>query len=859
LILAVEQTGKLKMPQGGKLTAAEVQTLTDWIKMGAPWPKASAKMISVTDTITPAQRAFWSFRPIQMPEVPKVKDAHWAKTAIDKFVLAKLEAEDLKPAPTADRRILIRRATLDLTGLPPTPEEVEAFERDKSANAFDKVVDRLLASPRYGERWGRLWLDVARYSDDDVRGLDPKGRGYMPFLGAYVYRDWVIKAINNDVPYDQFVRMQLAGDFLAKNAHGVAWHDDLAATAYIGDGPWIWDQAEPIQGRADERAERVDAVSRGLIGLTVGCARCHYHKYDPISQQDYYSMVGMFADSTFKNYPIVSQPEVASYHEKLQHYVAMATEEDEFNKFAGRSLADALALQTANYMVAAWKVSGTPKLTIDQAADKASLDPQLLGRWVDYLKSNVKYPYLTDWKAMIATGGTEDEAKFLAGAFQKIVLQVNLAEKEIEKENEAIRIKAGSEQRSRYVDTTPDKFQTFDEFCPGCALVTKSLPIDQGMLFGDLFLSRRADGDMPKPAVFVFRGWELKRRLGPAMQEYLTEMDKQIADAKKNIPEYPFVNGIADVERPVDVRLNIRGNPHSLGAPVPREFLAVLSPPNQEPFTQGSGRLEFANDLIRSPIFTRVIVNRIWKWHFGTGVVNTPDDFGVRGDSPSDPALLEYLSAEFQKDGMSLKKFQREIMLSAVYQMSDEESAEAHEKDAANRYYSHFNRQRMDAETLRDSVLFDSGSLDLKDISGPSTDLAPTNKRRTVFCTVSRFRLSEYLQVFDFPNPSFSADQRFSSNVPLQRLYFMNDAFIYDQAGKLAARVYSQPTDEARIRQMYLLLFGRQPTEKELNLGEAFVKTTPDKAGYTVDGEPTTAWKEYARILYSSNEFEFVD
>jgi cytochrome c553 len=859
MIQAVEQTGKLKMPQGGKLTAAEVQTLCDWVKMGAPWPAASANMASAKDNITPEQRAFWSFQPIHVPEEPKVKDVHWAKTPIDKFVLAKLEAEGLKPAPEADRRTLIRRATFDLTGLPPTPEEVEAFEKDKSPNAFAKVVDRLLASPRYGERWGRHWLDVARYADDDVRGLDPKGRGYMPFAGAYVYRDWVIKAMNQDVPYDQFVRMQLAGDFLARDAHGDAWHDDIAATAYIGDGPWIWDQAEPIQGRADERAERVDAVSRGLIGLTVGCARCHNHKYDPISQKDYYSMVGLFADSRFKEYPVVSPPEVDAYKLKVKHYVELATERDEFNKFASRSLADALAFQTSKYMVAAWQVSGAPKLTVDQAADKANLDPQLLDRWVDYLKSNAKYPYLKDWKAMVAAGGSEDQAKALADAFQKIVLKVNFADKEIEKENEEIQIKAGSEDRSRYIDTTPDKFQTFDEFCPGCALVIKSLPPDDGALFDDLFRARSPDGDIPKPAVLVFRGWELKRRLGPAMQDYLSELDGQIADAKKAIPEYPYVNGIADVAKPEDVRLNLRGNPHTLGDPVPRKFLAVLSSPEAKPFSQGSGRLEFANALIASPIFTRVIVNRVWKWHFGTGIVNTPDDFGARGDAPSDPELLDYLSAEFQKDGMSLKKLQREIMLSAVYQMSDVESPEAHEKDGANRYYSHFGRQRMDAETLRDSVLFASGDLDLKDVSGPSTDFGPDNKRRTVFCKVSRFRLSPYLEVFDFPNPGFSADQRFSSNVPLQRLYFMNDAFVYGQAAKLSDRVFAEPTDEARIRQMYMLLFGRQPTEKELSLGETFVKTTPEKAGYTVQGEPVTAWKEYARILLSSNEFEFID
>ncbi len=868
LIVAIEQTGHLKMPKGGKLTAAEVETLTTWVKMGAPWSAAPAANVAAAaapiragDHITPKQREFWSFQPLHSPEEPKVKDARWAKTPIDRFVLASLESQGLTPSAPADRHTLIRRATLDLLGIPPTPEEVDAFEKDKSSNAYAKVVDRLLASPHYGEHWGRHWLDIARYADDDVRGLDPKGRGYMPFPGAYAYRDWVIKAINTDLPYDQFVKMQLAGDFLArdiKDAKSEAFHDDLTATAYIGDGPWIWDQAEPVQGRADERAERVDAVSRGLMGLTVGCARCHNHKYDPITQKDYYSMVGLFASSTFKEYPTVSAPEVAVYQEKYHEYVELEKEHDDFLKAENRSLANALSYQTAKYMVAAWRVTGKPKLKVTEAADKDTLDPLVLERWVDYLKAPAKYAYLKDWQAMVAAGGTEDQAKALGEIFQKVVLRTAAEQREIEKANEEIRIKAGSEKRSQYEDTTPDKFETFDQFCPGCALEVKSLPEAQVQLFDDLFVGSYEEAK-PKPGVLSFRGWELKRRLSPQWQEYLNTLDDQIAAAKKALPAYPFVNGVADLPQPVDVKLNIRGNPHSLGDPVPRKFLTVLSKPDEKPFQQGSGRLEFANTLTANPIFARVFVNRVWKWHFGDGIVNTPDDFGIRGDAPSNPALLEYLAADFVQKKMSLKALQREIMLSAVYQEGDEESADAHEKDAANRFYSHFSRQRMDAETLRDSVLFVAGNLDLKDAGGPPAELKADTTRRTVYLKVSRFHLSQYLEVFDFPNPGFSADQRFSSNVPLQRLYFMNDPFVYDQSAKLADRVFPLPSDEARIRQAYLLLYGRQPLPKELELGETFLKTTPEKPGYAVDGEPFTAWKQYARILLSSNEFEFIN
>jgi len=870
LMEAVNQTGHLKMPKGSaKLSDADRTTLGEWIKMGAPWSVAPAVAARAGgDTLTAAQRDFWSFKPLHMPDEPKMsntskEDAHWAKTPIDRFVLAKLGEQGLKPALAADRPTLIRRATLDLIGLPPTPEEVEAFDKDKSPNAFAKVVDRLLASPHYGERWGRHWLDVARYADDDVRGLDPKGRGYMQFEGAYVYRDWVIKAVNQDVPYGQFVRMQLAGDFLAQamqsTAEAEARHDDLAATAYIGDGPWLWDQAEPVQGRADERAERVDAVSRGLMGLTVGCARCHNHKYDPIPQKDYYSMVGLFASSTYKEYPTVSAPQVAAYQEQFHDYVELQKEHDEFTKEENRSLANALSYQTAKYMVGAWKVSGKPQMKVSDAADKDSLDPQLLERWVDYLKMPSKYPYLKDWQAMVSSGGAEDQAKTLAEIFQKLVLKTNVTQRDQTKENEAIRIKAGSEERSQFVDTTPDQFETFDQFCRGCSLELKTMPEAQVQLFDDLFVGTREESAKPKPGVLSFRGWELKRRLSPQMQEYLSGLEAQIDNAKKALPPYPFVNGVADLPKAVDVKLNLRGNPHNLGDPVPRHFLTVLSPPDEKPFSQGSGRLEFANALIKSPIFARVYVNRVWKWHFGSDIVNTPDDFGIRGEAPSNPALLEYLAAEFEKNGMSLKKLQREIMLSAVYQLSDSETPEAHEKDAANRYYSHFSRQRMDAETLRDSVLAVAGDLDTKNAGGPSTELKLDNTRRTVYLKISRFRTSPFLEVFDFPNASFSADQRFSSNVPLQRLYFMNDPFVYDQAGKLAERVYHAPDDAARIREAYLLLYGRPPLPKELELGEAFLRSTPEKAGYAVEGQPVTAWKQYARILLSSNEFEFVN
>ena len=312
--------------------------------------------------------------------------------------------------------------------------------------------------------------------------------------------------------------------------------------------------------------------------------------------------------------------------------------------------------------------------------------------------------------------------------------------------------------------------------------------------------------------------------------------------------------------RPSNIALDVRGNPNSHGEIVPRAFVTVLGPADKKPYTNGSGRLDLANDIVASPIASRVWVNRVWKWHFGTGIVNTPDNFGVVGDPPSNPELLDYLAIQFRENGMSLKKLQRMIMLSAVYQQSTKETPEEHDKDPLNRYYSHFSlaasgrrtTARLRALRRRRSGREDNGRA-CKGVRHSTTT------RRTVYAKVSRFRIDPFLQAFDFPNPTFTAEQRFSTNVPVQRLYFMNDPFVYAQAGKLAERVYPKPDDAARITETYRLLYGRAPTPDELQLGLDFLKTTPEKPGYLVDQEPITAWKQYCRMLFSSNEFEFLN
>ena len=314
LVTAVRQSDdKLKMPMGGKLKDSEIEDLVAWVKAGAVWPAAPA-VTSANKTgekyVIPTERKnFWSLIPLAEPKVPAVKDPRWAKTNIDRFVLARLEKEGLKPVRAASRHDLIRRASLDLTGLPPTPEETAAFEKDAAPDAFAKVVDRLLASLHYGERWGRIWLDVARYGEDDYRSLNPNPRGYHPYPNAYVYRDWVIQAFNDDLPYDQFVKAQLAGDLLDEKAR----YKTLPATGFLGLGPWYYDNGSVEVTRADERHDRVDVVTRGFLGLTVACARCHDHKYDPIPTSDYYSLAGVFLNTAYHEYPMVPKKVLDQY------------------------------------------------------------------------------------------------------------------------------------------------------------------------------------------------------------------------------------------------------------------------------------------------------------------------------------------------------------------------------------------------------------------------------------------------------------------------------------------------------------------------------------------------------------------
>jgi hypothetical protein len=501
-------------------------------------------------------------------------------------------------------------------------------------------------------------------------------------------------------------------------------------------------------------------------------------------------------------------------------------------------LSRSLAYKTSNYLQGVWDVTGREKKDIARVVEARKLDYELLERWIAYMgRPTDKYKYKEAWQAMIKKGGSPEEAKKLADRFQEDVVEAMLAKNGIDAENRVIADKDIEGTRPKKRTDKPSNFVSNKDFNPGSNLLLKSLPDDQNNFWTDIFqrdLSENLDpndidGRKGKPGVLLFRGWGLESRLGPEDRARVKTLQDDLEAARKKLePHYPFIHGVKDSAHPVNIQLALRGNPENLGPEVPRHFLSVFSEGDPVPLTQGSGRLQLAELILKQPITMRVIVNRIWKEHFGTGIVDTPSNFGFGGERPTNPELLEYLAGDFVKNGMSIKKLQREIMLSSVYQLSTENDPVAFDKDSGNRLYWRANRKRMDAEQVRDSILDVSGNLDPA-LGGPSEDLTPDFHRRTVYGKVSRYKLDAYLQLFDFPPPNISAEKRFTTTVPLQRLFLMNSDFVQIEAEALAKRVAAEPDNRARIRRMYMIVYGREPNEQEITAGLAYLRSEPLK------------------------------
>ncbi len=811
------------MPPKEKLPDAEIAVFDEWVKRGAPDPRITAAGVGATDEIWQKARTHWAFKPIGNPAPPDVKDKTWPRTPVDAFILAKLEAKGLKPAPPADKATLCRRIFFDLIGLPPTPAELNTFLADKSPDAYAKLVDRLLASPRYGERWARHWLDVARYAETTgeavLQGKDNR------YLYAYTYRDYVIRAFNEDKPYDQFLIEQLAADKLplGEDKH------PLAALGFITVGKRFLNSPDDLID------DRIDVVSRGLLGLTVACARCHDHKFDPIPTKDYYSLHGVFASSVEPDdEPVIERPkdQAATADYEKQRAVALAEvedyEADEWNRVLGESWQKFPELLLAIHAVRNKQTDGSsPAIfyrqkglgtgiprTWENAFRIMNRKPHpVLGPWLAFSALPEK-DFATEAPKLAAKFASNDDpqsplnplvAQLFSGEAPKSIGEVaQRYGKLIAKINDAYqaaRKQAQTAANRKAVEVPP--------------LADAHQQEIRGLLLSD---------DAPaNPSRLAFR-----TDVGLRSSAVLNKLQSKVNDLDLTHPGSPArAMVLQDVEKPRDSFVFIRGDKTKRGPVVPRQFVEILAGGERKPFTDGSGRLDLAKAIAskENPLTARVLVNRIWLDHFGQGLVGTPSDFGLRGEAPTHPELLDYLARRFMDDGWSIKKLHRLIVLSDTYQQRSDDSPRATELDPGNTLLSHFNRRRLDFEATRDTLLATSGSLS-PDIGGRSVSVATDATRRTLYASIDRLNLPGVFTTFDFASPDMTSPQRNETTVPTQALFLMNSPFVIEQAKLLVARPeIAQPTtDDQRIRRLYQILFQRQPTAQDLGDGLEFLR-----------------------------------
>ncbi|MEX2381664.1 MAG: DUF1553 domain-containing protein [Opitutales bacterium] len=807
---------ELNMPpedEGERLTSEQIDNLAAWIAMGAPDPRTPEEGVTFeATTIWDRAGTHWSFQPVTKPEVPSVSDESWGRTPIDAFVLAKLEENEKVPATDADRLTLLRRATFDLIGLPPTPQETATFMEDADEESLERLVDRLLDSFRYGERWGRHWLDVARYADTKGYVFEEERR----YQYAYTYRDYVIRAFNEDIPYNEFLKHQLAADLLDLGED----KSPLAAMGFITLGRRF------LNNKHDIIDDRIDVVTRGLMGLTVSCARCHDHKSDPIPTADYYSFYGVF-DSSHEpdEKPLLgmeeeNQAQVEYQEEKerrqsaLQHF--RATKEEEY-------LAR-LREESGKYLFATFLAQAAQEDDdLERLAREKEVDRRVLQRWLDYLKEQEKEEHnavFAPWFtfATLPEGTFAEEAQALlnkwrndegapATTINPLVLEALAGKPPISME--AVAERYGG--LFREVDNGED--ERGSDLAKAAAEVRKVLYAEDA--------PARLSGNELRRLFDIPTGQELRR-----LQREIDQLDATHPGAP------PRAMALYDNAEPTDARIFRRGNPQMQGDTVPRQFLEILEGEDRKPFTEGSGRLEMARAIASpdNPLTARVMANRVWMHHFGHGLVRTPSDFGLEGEAPTHPELLDYLAAYFIESGWSIKALHRLIMRSSVYRQNSIGDPRYLVADPENTLLWKMNRRRLDFEAMRDSLLAVSGALDLTK-GGHAVEIAkePFTPRRTVYGFIDRQNLPSLFRTFDFASPDASLPMRFTTTVPQQALFLMNNPFIIQQARNLIGRpeVDARETPEERVEELYKFVYQRDPSSEELALALDFLQNQP--------------------------------
>jgi hypothetical protein len=903
LIAAVRyDDDSLKMPPKGKLKDEVIADLERWVKMGAPDPRGDVGPVTTGGkspwTSIEEGRKFWSFVPPKKLPPPDVKHAAWPRDDIDRFILSKLEERGLKPIADADRLTLIRRAYFDLIGLPPTPEQVDEFvndqfspspppeggaggvTNDKSRDAFAKIVDRLLASPHFGERWGRHWLDVARFAESSGGGRT------LLFPEAWRYRDYVVEAFNSDRPFNQFVIEQIAGDLLPADSPAQR-ERQLVATALLVLGPTNYERQDKQILEMDVIDEQLDVIGKGLLGMTITCARCHDHKFDPIPAKDYYALAGILKStqtlihdnvSKWVEQPLPASPELEA--ELKQHTATVASLQEQIKLAKGvvaKSSKSDVAVPAGPPIIA---VKDLPGVVVDDEQAK----PVGVWKHSQFSKRYIGDGYRHDDNA----DGAEKTLTFLpelphAGRYEvrlayqhgtsraeKVPVTVFHADGE---ETIVVNQKEAPPLDGRWIPLGQFRFElngqgfvivsnkdaaghvTADavQFLPvempdkTTANASASPPLPKGGQGG----SRTTDGTstITDPRI------DLKR------------LEDDLKKLQQSVPYRPAAMTVREAEKIGDAFVCIRGNFHNPGDLVPRGFLTVATAGSSPDLPDdASGRRQLADWLASNdnPLTARVFVNRVWHHLFGVGLVRTTDNFGSTGETPSHPELLDHLALRLVKNGWSTKKLIRDIMLSRVYQLASTPDSAGLKADPENRLLGRQNRRRLEVESIRDAILAASGQLDLT-VGGPTIRKGTTieygykfdDTRRTLYTPVFRNTLLEIVEVFDFADPNLVIGKRNTSTTAPQALFLMNNPFVIEQSEAAAKSLLSAANldDAARVKLAYRRTLGRPPTPSEITLAQKFLAD----GGSSDSKKQQAAWSRLFQALFASVDFRYVD
>jgi hypothetical protein len=842
-LLSVLQNKDPQVHPLGDVSARDLELLLQWISRGAPWPPSApigGARQSMEKLIATSRNEHWSFKPVQQPEIPQVNDNGWGRSPIDAFVFAKLRDAGLVPSPPAKKRTLLRRAYYDLIGLPPTSEEIEQFENDTSDDAFERVVDRLLDSPHYGERWGRYWLDVARYSD--TRGSSFREDRYFPF--SYTYRDYVIRAFNEDLPYDQFILQQLAADQLDLGED----KRPLAAMGYLTLG-------RTFNGNLhDVIDDRIDVVSRGLQGMSVNCARCHDHKFDPIPTADYYSMYGIFRSAqTPSELPLIGKPDTASeaYQEYEKGLKKLEAAREELETSVHIELLTHARDNAGKYLQAAHEAAAfTEDAQFEKQARDRELKAKLVKKWLEYLKKSAERhdPIFAPWSAFAALTSEQfaEKAATMAPAFAANADLEHPINALVAKAFEGAPPASMDDVNQKYASLLGDVDKQWKDMLAahtqrGPQSDETQAPVPQSLADENAERLRLVlygvDSPANIPADDVYGLVEYETRLRLAQRRRAVETHQGTHPGR---PDHAMA--LENTPEPVAAYVFKRGDPENKGPDVPRQYLAVLATGERKPFA-GHGRLELAQAIAdkSNPLTARVFVNRVWMQHFGRPIVPTPSDFGLRGERPTHPELLDYLAWRFMEDGWRIKQLHRRIMLSSTYQQASDENETGRAADTANILLWRQNRRRLDFEAMRDSVLKVANNLDLH-IGGHPLDITkpPFANRRTVYAEIDREDLPSMFRIFDFAEPTTHSPGRFNTTVPQQALFMMNSPFVAEQARLIASP--PEPDAEQQIRAMYRKVYMRDPIPSEIELARSFVDGQDTAEATTPYYEPSD-WK----------------